>query len=89
MKSKYNLAQRIGAMVCIILLVLMYVATLVFSLMKTPWAQTMFKTALGLTIGLPILAWGYIWMIGRLTNRHTIADIDFCKPAGTDETGEK
>lgn len=76
-ESSYSKPQRIAALVCITLIVLMYVASLVLALIKAPWAKAMLRVSLGCTLGLPILAWGYIWMIGRLTKKKTIADFNF------------
>ncbi len=75
-KSKYTKGQRIAAMVCIVLLVLLYVATLVFSLLKFEWAGKLARISIGFTILLPILIWAYIWMIGKVFHKHTIADFD-------------
>ena len=76
-ESQYTKGQRIAALACIVLIVLMYVASLVLALIKAPWAKTMLRVSLGCTLGLPILAWGYIWMIGKLTRKKTIADFNF------------
>lgn len=76
MESKYTKGQRVAAMVCVIIIVLMYISTVVFALLKFDWAKYMLRVSLGCTLVLPILAWIYIWMIGKLTHRHTIADFD-------------
>ena len=75
-KSKYTKGQRIAAMVCVVLLVLLYVATLVFSLLKFEWAGKLARISIGFTILLPVLIWAYIWMIGKVFHKHTIADFD-------------
>lgn len=76
-KSSYSKGQRIASLTCVVLIGLMYVLTLIFALIKAPWAGTMFRVSLGCTLVLPILAWVYIWMIGKLTHRDTIAEFHF------------
>lgn len=76
-KSKYSKGQRIASMVCVVLIALVYIITLVAALLKTPWANTMFRISLGCTLVLPILTWIYIWMIGELTHKDTIASFHF------------
>ncbi len=78
-KSKYSGKQRAGAIVCLVIIGLMYLATFVLSLINAPWAARMLKVSLGSTLVLPILAWIYIWMIGKLTHKETIADFNFFK----------
>lgn len=67
--------KQIAAIICIILLVLLYVATLVISLLDFPGSDRLFAACLVATIGLPILLWIYIWAYGRFTNKTTMADI--------------
>lgn len=67
--------KQIAAIICIILLVLLYVATLVVSLLDFPGSDRLFAACLIATVGLPILLWIYIWLYGRLTQRSTIAEI--------------
>lgn len=74
--KKYTKAQRIGALICVILIVSVYLLALVFSFFSSETAKAITKAAIGCTIGLPLLTWGYIWMVGRLTHKHTIADFD-------------
>ena len=76
MKSKYNKMQRVAALICVVLIGLMYISTLVFALLKFDWAGKMFRISMGCTLVLPLLAWAYIWMIGKLTHRATIADLN-------------
>lgn len=66
--------KQIAALICVILLVLLYVATLVVALLDFPGSDRMFAACLMATIGLPILLWIYIWAYGRFTGKHTIAD---------------
>lgn len=67
--------KQIAAIICIVLLVLLYVATLVVSLLDFPGSDQLFIACLTATIGLPILLWVYIWIYGRLTQKSTIAEI--------------
>lgn len=57
--------KQIAAIICIILLVLLYVATLVVSLLDFPGSDHLFAACLLATIGLPILLWIFIWIYGR------------------------
>lgn len=74
--KKYSKAQRVAALICVAVIVLMYVSTLVFALLKYDWAKQMLRISLGCTLVLPLLAWSYIWMIGKLTHKATIADLN-------------
>lgn len=71
MKSR---SKRLAAILCIVLLVLLYVATLVISLLDFPGSEKLFAACLVATIGLPILLWIYIWLYGKMTGKHTLAD---------------
>lgn len=66
--------KQIAAIICIILLVLLYVATLVVSLLDFPGSDRLFAACLLATVGLPILLWIYIWAYGKFTNKPTIAE---------------
>ncbi len=67
-------ARQIGALVCVVLLVLLYVATLVFAILDFEGSDRLFTACLMSTVGLPILLWIYIWIYGRYTGKHTLAD---------------
>lgn len=71
MKQK---SKQIAAIICIALLVLLYVATLVVSLLDFPGSDRLFAACLVATVGLPILLWIYIWLYGKYTHKSTIAD---------------
>ncbi len=81
MKKNY---KRIAAIVCIVLLLLLYVATLVVSILDFPGHDKLFAACLGATVGLPILLWLYIGLFGKLTARQTMADL-FPEAPATDE----
>ena len=72
MKSKN---KQIAAIICIVLLVLLYIATLVVSLLDFPNADRLFAACLGATVGLPILLWIYIAVYGKYTQKKTMADL--------------
>lgn len=76
MKKK---SKQIAAWVCIVLLVLLYVATFVIALLDFPGSGTLFQACLVATIGLPILLWIYIWLYGKFKDKHTIASMDILK----------
>ena len=67
--------KQIAAIICIVLLVLLYVATLVVSLLDFPGSDRLFAACLTATIGLPILLWIYIWLYGRISQKSSIAEI--------------
>lgn len=67
--------KQIAAFICIILLVLLYIATLIVSLLDFPGSDKLFAACLMATIGLPILLWIFIWLYGRFTQKSTIAEI--------------
>ncbi len=54
----------------------MYLSALVFSLLKFEWAGKIARIAIGCTLVLPILTWLYIWLIGKIFHKKTIADFD-------------
>ena len=66
--------KQIAALICVILLVLLYIATLIVALLDFPGSDRMFAACLMATVGLPILLWIYIWVYGRFTGKHTITD---------------
>lgn len=66
--------KQIAALVCVVLLVLLYLATFIVAILDFPGSDRMFAACLVATVGLPILLWIYIWVYGKFTGRHTIAD---------------
>ena len=61
--------KQIAAIVCIVLLVGMYVATLIVALLDFPGADRLFQACLVATIGLPILLWIYIWLYKKVKEK--------------------
>ena len=78
-------SKQIVAILCIVLLVAMYIITLFVALFDSSGSGMWFTICLFSTMFLPLLAWIYIWLYGRLTNKHTIADFDIGK-TGENET---
>lgn len=70
-----NRPKQIAAIICIILLVLLYIATLIISVLDFPGSDRLFGACIVATIGLPILLWIYIWLYGKYTGRKTIAEV--------------
>ena len=70
-----NRPKQIAAIICIVLLVLLYVATLIVSVLDFPGSDRLFGACIIATIGLPILLWIFIWVYGKYTQKQTIADI--------------
>lgn len=86
LSSKHKKSQRIAALGCVILIVAVYLTALVASFFSSDLSKTITKIALGATVVLPLLAWLYIWMIGHIFHKHTIADFDL-GGVPTDHTG--
>ena len=68
--------KRIAAIIGIVLLILLYLLTLVLAILDSSATGQMFMVSLTATMVVPIMIWIYIWMYGKLTGRHTIADFD-------------
>lgn len=66
--------KQIAALICVLLLVLLYAATLIVAILDFPGSDRMFAACLTATIGLPILLWIYIWLYGKITGKHTLTD---------------
>ena len=86
---KRSKAQRIAALICVILLAGLYLATLAVAIFDHESSGQWFLFCFLGTIIIPILTWIYIWMYGVLTNRHTIASFDLnSQSAPSDEDTE-
>ena len=75
MKTKMT-PKRIAALLCVVILIALYLFTLVCALLSFPNWHRLFADCLVATIGLPILLWIYIWLYGKVKDRHTIASFD-------------
>lgn len=73
---KKKTGKRIAAIVCLILIVLSYIAAFVVSLIDSTKSGELFQACLLATVFLPILCWIYIWLYGRTKQTSTIADLD-------------
>lgn len=67
--SKYTKGQRIAALICVILLVLLYLITLLFAILDFDGSDRLFAVSLMATIGVPILLWIYIWVYGKFKGK--------------------
>lgn len=76
--------KQIAALVCIIVLVLLYLATFITALLDFPGSGALFQSCLVATIGLPILLWIYIWLYGKIKDKHTIASMDILQSNKTE-----
>ncbi len=72
----YHKKQRIAALVSVILLVLLYLATLVCAIFNFDGTGRLFQACLFATVAVPILIWIYIYLFGKLHDRHTIASFE-------------
>lgn len=61
--------KQISAIIAIIALLGLYVATFVFALIDSPNSGRMFQASLFATIALPILLWIYISIAKKITER--------------------
>ena len=68
-KDKKISPKQIAAIICIVLLVGMYVATLIVALLDFPGRDRLFQACLVATIGLPILLWIYIWLYKKVKEK--------------------
>ena len=69
-------SRQIVAMAGVILLVLLYAATLAAAIVDSSASGSLFRICLFATVAVPILIWVYTWMYGKLTGRKTMADPD-------------
>ena len=66
--------KQIAAIIGILLLMLLYIATLISALVDSSATKSWFRMCLFATVAVPLLLWIYIWMYGKLTGKHTIAE---------------
>lgn len=69
-------SKQVVAMGGIILLVLLYLVTLIVAFVDNSASGKLFALCLFASIAIPFLIWIYVWMYGKLTNKHTFADFD-------------
>lgn len=78
-------SKQVVAIGGIVLLVLLYIITLIVAFVDNSSSGKMFALCLFASIAVPFLIWIYVWMYGKLTNKHTFADFD----AGQEHTEEE
>ena len=75
-------SKQIVAIIGIILLAAMYILTLIAAIFDNPNSMLLFRACLIGTFTIPLLIWVYIWMYGKLTRKHTMADFDLGGKSG-------
>lgn len=73
---KKRTPKQIAALICVILLVAMYLATLVVACIDLQDAGRLFAACLLMTIALPILLWIFIWVYSIYKDKHNMASLD-------------
>ncbi len=85
--------KRILAVICILILLGLYVATFILSLIDSPSTMTAFKGCVALTIFVPVVAYIYICLHKYAMNRSKRKDYYSPAPpsssAGSSESEEK
>ncbi len=72
--SEKSKGKRIAALVGVILLGIMVIATLITAFVDPTGIY--FRSCLIVTIALPIAIWVFSWAYGALTHKHTMASYD-------------
>ena len=72
--------KRILAWIGIILLVLLYLTTLIASLINSPFSRSLFYASVAMTIILPVLLYGYHLIYRVLRDRYSPAQTDLKQP---------
>lgn len=86
---KRSKAQRVAAMICVILLAGLYLTTLIVAIIDRSSSGKWFFICLVGTLAVPLLTWIYIWMYGVLTQKKTIASFDLGNSALQTEEMQK
>lgn len=74
MNDNKNNTKRIVALVGVILLGIMIIATLLTAFLDS--SGVYFRSCLIVTIALPIALWVFIWSYGAMMSKHTVASVD-------------
>lgn len=61
--------KQISAIIAIVLLVSLYVATFIFAIIDSPNSGKMFQACLFATVGIPILLWIWICIYNALSKK--------------------
>jgi len=75
-------SKQVVAIIGILLLILMYLATLITAIVDSSASGRLFWICLYATVAVPLLVWIYTWMYGKLTGKRTLADFE---PGGKNE----
>lgn len=67
--GKKSTPKQAAALLCVVILVLLYIVTLICACLDFPGAEKLFAACLLATIGLPILLWLFIWFYGLMKAR--------------------
>lgn len=78
-KKTKRTSKQIIALIGVFLLAALYIVTLLVAIFNPDGAGVLFRGCLAATIVVPLLIWVYILLYGKLTGRHTIADLDILK----------
>lgn len=70
------ISKQVVALIGVILLVATYLITLIVAIFDQDSSGRLFQACLVATVAIPLLIWVYIWMYGKLTGKHTMADLD-------------
>lgn len=84
-KKRKRTPKQIAALIGVILLVALYLITFLVGIFAPDASDNLFKASLLATFTIPLLLWVLIWMFGKLTNKHTIADPDFLQQADEEQ----
>lgn len=74
-EKKMN-SRQVAALIGVVLLAALYLVTLVVAIFDRDNSGRLFQICLVGTIAIPLLVWVYIWMYGKLSGKHTMADLD-------------
>lgn len=67
--NQYSKGQRLAALLGVLCLVILYIATLVVAFLKFEGADRLFQACLVATVGIPILLWIYLWLFKKWKER--------------------
>ena len=84
----YSKNQRRAALIGVILLAMLFLATFITAIFNFDGEGKLFKAFLFATITVPILIWVYIWLYGAITKKRTIASV-FPEIEGLEEARER
>lgn len=73
-QKKKITSKQVVAIVGVALLVLLYIITLIVAIVDNSESGRWFMSCIFGTVAVPLLIWIYIWLYGKFTGKHTIAD---------------